>query len=237
MIKAILLGTYYQILNFLRVKKSLFFTCIFPVFLYILFTFVWGNNSEDYSLYIISGIIGITVVSNSLMAISKVILSYNTTGMVKLLKSIPNAYAIQIIAIILSRFIVISISFCCLLIFALITDNITLSFTYILHVEVGMLLGIGLFTLLGLVIGEGLEDKHSDSVFTNGIFYVTLFLSNAFYPLSEMTPELSIPITINPITPILNIMRMNGSWTISLALWYIFLSIVFIYYSKQHSTR
>lgn len=233
--KAIIIGTYYQILNFLRVKKALFFTCIFPIFLYVLFTFVWGNNSEKYSSFIVSGIIGITVVSNSLMAISKIILCYNTTGMAKILKSIPTAYTTQIIALIFSRFIVISISFLVLLIFALIFSSFVPTISYILHIELGILLGMGLFTFLGIVLGEMLEDKHSESTFTNGIFYAIMFLSNAFYPLSEMNPALKIATYINPITPILNIMRNEGQWIFSLVGWFGILIIGYIYYSKHYN--
>ena len=35
--KALFLGTYYQILNLLRVKKAVFFSFIFPAFLFVLF--------------------------------------------------------------------------------------------------------------------------------------------------------------------------------------------------------
>lgn len=235
--KAIAIGTYYQILNMLRVRKAFFFTCVFPIFLYILFVYVWGNDTTEYTYYIISGIVAITVVSNSLMAISRVALQYDLSGITKVLKAIPNAYNIQIIALILSRFIILSFSFALLALCALLFSGYALTLRSIVLVESGILLGIFLFSLLGIVIGILLEDKHTETTVTNGVFYIIIFLSDAFFPLSEINPLLDIPIEINPITPILNLMRNDGDWVLCSGIWIILLLICYHVVSKQIKSK
>lgn len=214
--KAIIIGTYYQILNFVRVKKALFFSFIFPVFLYLVFTFVWGNNSKGYAKFILSGIVTITIASNAIMALGRIIVQYNKNGMSRILKSIPHAYAIQIITLILSRIILLSFAFFFLLIIALLISGVALSAKEIANYEIGIFIGIFIFTLIGQIIAEILEDKHSENSVSNGIFYIIIFISDCFYPITELNPALATLVSFNPITPVLHIIRGEGGWCVPL---------------------
>lgn len=52
--RAILLGTTYQLLSFLRVKKAFFFAFVFPTFVYVLFSLIWGIDNEDYNNFLLT---------------------------------------------------------------------------------------------------------------------------------------------------------------------------------------
>lgn len=225
--KAILVGTYFQILNFLRVKKAFFFSFVFPIFLYLIFTFVWGNHSITYAKFILSGIVAITIASNAMMALGKVIVEYNKNGLTRILKSIPRAYAVQIFALILSRAVLLSFSFLFLLLIAYLVSGVALSTSEILNYEVGIFVGILVFTLIGQIIADVLEDNHSENSISNGIFYIIIFVSDCFYPVTEMNPFLKTLVAFNPITPILHLIRGEEGWIIPIVIELIILLIFF----------
>jgi len=209
--EAILLGTYYQVLNFLRVRKALFFSFIFPIFLYVVFIFVWGNNSITYAKFICTGIIAIIVASNAIMALGQIIVQYNRNGMTKVLKTIPRGYITHMASLVLSRILLISCAAAFLLTTSFVISHVKFSFTDLLLIEIGICIGVYVFTLVGQIIAEYLEDKHLESSISNGLFYVIIFLSDCFYPITDMNPAFAIIVSINPMTPILHIMRGEGN--------------------------
>lgn len=210
--EAILIGTYYQILNFLRVRKALFFSFIFPIFLYVVFVFVWGNDSVTYTKFICTGIVAIIVASNAIMAIGRIIVQYNRNGMVRILKTIPGGYLTHMSSLVLSRILLITCATIVLIAVSFVISHTIFSFKDLLLLEIGICIGVYLFTLLGQIIAEFLEDKHSEGSILNGLFYVIIFLSDCFYPITEMNPAFAMIVSINPMTPILRIMRGEGNW-------------------------
>lgn len=231
--KAILKGTYYQLKNFFRVKKALFFSFIFPTFLYVIFTFVWGNNSESYSKYILTGILGITIVSNAIMSLGRILVEYNRTGLAKLLKSIPHGYSTHLLCLFLSRFVLISIAFLVLVAVTSILSKVTLTIYDICWAEFGIFLGLFLFSLLGFIVSNLLEDRFSDNAVSNIIFYPIIFLSDAFYPLTEMNQTLNFAVVLNPLTPILRLIRQEDEWLLPTIIWIGGLLIVYTLICKR----
>lgn len=221
--KAILLGTYYQILNFLRVRKALFFSFIFPIFLYVVFVFVWGNDSVTYTRFICTGIVAIIVASNAIMAIGRIIVQYNRNGMVRILKTIQGGYITHIASLVLSRVFLITCAAIILLAVSFGISHTVFSLKDIFLLEIGICIGVYVFTLLGQIIAEILEDKHSEGGISNGLFYVITFLSDCFYPITDMNPAFAVVVSINPMTPILHIMRGDGSW-----LYVLFIEIIIL---------
>lgn len=210
--KSILVGTYYQILNFLRVRKALFFSFIFPIFLYFIFVFVWGNDSTTYTKFICTGIVAIIVASNAIMALGRIVVQYNRNGMNRVLKTIPGGYIIHMTSLVLSRIILISCAAIFLLMASFVISHVSFSFKELLQIEIGIFVGVYVFTLLGLIIAEFLEDTHSEGGVTHGLFYAIIFLSDCFYPITDMNPAFAMVVSINPMTPILHIMRGEDNW-------------------------
>ena len=235
--KAILIGTYYQILNFLRVRKALFFSFIFPIFLYVVFVFVWGNDSVTYTKFICTGIVAITVASNAMMAIGRIIVQYNRNGMVRTLKTIPRGYITHIASLVLSRIFLITCATIVLIVISFVISHTIFSFKDLLLLEIGICIGVYVFTLLGQIIAEFLEDKHSEGSILNGIFYVIIFLSDCFYPITDMNPAFAMIVSINPMTPILHIMRGEGNWFYVLIIEIILLQLTTYIISKKKKQK
>lgn len=211
--KAILLGTYYQILNLIRVRKAFFFSFIFPLFLFCVFVFVWGNDSVVYAKFILTGIIATISLSNSMMAIGRIIVQYNKDGMARLLKSIPFAYEKHLVVLIFSRVIFLIVASFFLVTFSVLVMSLSFSVKEILDMLLGVVTGVFFFSLLGLIVAELLEDKDSEGdVLTNGIFYLLIFMSDCFFPVSEMHYALGLVVTWNPVTPILHVLRDESGW-------------------------
>ena len=58
MIKILSQSIYYQFLIFLRIKQAVFFTVAFPIFLFVIFGSIWGQQHDEYVSFLLSGIIG-----------------------------------------------------------------------------------------------------------------------------------------------------------------------------------
>ena len=82
MIKILGQSTYYQFLMFLRIKQAVFFSLVFPVFLFFIFGNLWGTADKDYISLLLSGIIGMTVASDGLFAVGPVVKEYYSSGLI-----------------------------------------------------------------------------------------------------------------------------------------------------------
>lgn len=136
-------------------------------------------------------------------------------------------------ALILSRIILISCAAILLLLLSYIISGLTISWYGLLRVEFGIVIGMYVFTLLGLLVAELLEDKHSESSISNGIFYAIIFLSDSFYPLTEMNTAFGLVVAVNPITPILRFMRDESGWMLPFLIEIVILQTAVFYISKH----
>lgn len=217
--KTILLATYYQICNFVRVKKAVFFSFVFPVFLYVIFTFVWGNSTERYSKFLLTGIIAITIVSNSILSIGNVIVQYYQDGLIKLFKILPYSFNKHLSTLILSRIILMFIAVSILITFSFVVTKLTLSLEDLSYIFLGIIVGMFIFSLIGILVAEFFDYSDGNSGAANLFFYVLMFLSDAFYPITEMNPVLGKFIRLNPMSPILNLIRHKGEYWWEIIIW------------------
>ena len=140
--KTIIIGTYYQILSFLRVKKAFFFAFLFPTFIFTVFSLVWGGENEDYSKFLLTGVIVLTTASDALFSIGGVIASFYRTGLIRFFKVTPYSYTKHIIALICSRIIIVLFSTAIVLLVAYILNGTKLSCNEILYLIAGLILCI-----------------------------------------------------------------------------------------------
>lgn len=99
-----------------------------------------------------------------------------------------------------------------LLLFSFIYNHMAFTITRLLAIVVAIFLGMVLFSLIGALLGEFVETKKSDNTIMNFLFYIFIFVSDAFYPASTINPAFSRIFAFNPITPMLNIMRGTGQY-------------------------
>lgn len=233
----IFVGTYYQLKTFLRIKKALFFSFFFPSFSYIIFSLIWGLDNPDYKKFLLTGIITLTIASDSLFSIGSVMVEYYQNGLIKFFKVIPYSFNKHIIALFLSRIIIIIFSVILLLIIAFIFSHIKLSYLELLYISLGVIAGIFIFSLFGIIIAELTKENTQNLSITNVLFFSTIFLSETFYPLSEINKAFTKVIMINPITPILKLTRGNIDF-VSLLLWIVVLAVIqYVFFVKTKITR
>ena len=236
--KTILIGTFYQLKTFIRIKKALFFSFFFPSFIFIIFSLTWGRENTAYNYFLFTGIIMVTIISDSLFSIGNVIVEYYQKGLIKFFKTIPYKFTNHLISLLFSRIVIIGLS--CLLVFfvAFIFSQVTLSFDQLIHILTGMSFGIILFSLLGIVIAEVTRDYSGNTNIMNFVLFSLIFLSNTFYPLSEINPIFVDVIRFNPITSILNIIRGETLNVLAILLWIlIVLSVHIVYIYKGQLKR
>lgn len=232
--KTILFGTYYQILNLVRVKKAVFFTFIFPAFLFILFSIVWGTGNITYTKFLLTGVIVLTIASDAIFSIGTVISGYYLSGEIKLFKVLPYSFTKHLFSLILSRVILLAIAILVLIAIAIIFFSVTLSLNEIAYFSFTVILGTIVFSLVGIVLAYISREDSNNTNLTNICFYAMMFLSNCFYPLTELKSGFIILEYVNPFNPILNIAR-NGSGIIAIFAWISILLIIqlFLYSSIE----
>ena len=85
--KVLIASIYYQLLSSMRIKQAVFFTVIFPAFIFLIFSSIWGINNKEYCVFLLTGICAMTIASDGLFAIGGVIKQYYTSGVMKFIKS------------------------------------------------------------------------------------------------------------------------------------------------------
>lgn len=207
--KALFLGTYYQILNLLRVKKAVFFSFIFPAFLFVLFSFLWGNDNLFYSKFILTGVIALTIASDAIFSIGAVISGYYTSNQIKFLKVLPQNILFHLFALVLSRLILIYVATIFLLLIGVILFGIKFSIDDYCMIFLSVILGTILFSFIGMFLAGLAKENSQNSSITNMCFYAMLFLSNTFYSITNIYPNLSKLSYLNPFNVVLDLMREN----------------------------
>ena len=205
--KTIIIGTYYQILSFLRVKKAFFFAFLFPTFIFTVFSLVWGGENEDYSKFLLTGVIVLTTASDALFSIGGVIASFYRTGLIRFFKVTPYSYTKHIIALICSRIILFSTAI--VLLVAYILNGTKLSCNEILYLIAGLILCIYIYAFMAFIISRITNEDSGNSSLMNFVFYGTVFLSHTNYPITELNSSFKIIVLLNPITPALDLSRGN----------------------------
>ncbi|MBQ9470864.1 MAG: ABC transporter permease [Bacteroidales bacterium] len=205
--KAIAIGTYYETLTFLRVKKAVFFTFIFPCFIYILFSMIWGNGEPEYCQFLLTGTAMMVTASDAIFSIGSIVVGYFHGGMSKFLKSIPNGFIVHMTSMILSRLLIIAVAVLLVPIVAAIKDGYQPSVENILLLLAGALLNAIIFSLISIVAAAFAKETSSYTSILNIVLYASLFVSDTFYPLSELNPKLGAVAQLNPISPSISLAR------------------------------
>jgi len=229
--KSIIIGTYFHLLTFLRVKKALFFAFFFPSFIYVLFSQIWGVGNEDYQIFLLTGVIVMATVSDALFSTGNLIANYYQSGFIRFFMVIPNSFVKHISTLIISRIIIVLLSSIIIFVVAYLISCLKFSLSDILFVLSGISAGLLIFTLIGLIIAEIVKDPLANTGISNFIFFGILFLSNTLYPLTELNPALKKVVLFNPMTPVLELTR-GALHIVPLVIWIVALvmiqSIIFV---------
>lgn len=232
MIKIIVQSIYYQLLMFLRIKQAVFFTIVFPIFLFIIFGSIWGTGNKDYIPFLLSGLIGMVITSDGLFAIGFVIKEYYMLGLIKYLRKLPFNIIFYISSLIISRVISLTFVVFMLCLVAKFIFGYSVNIFEIVNFFCGLFIGLFIFSFIGLVIAfSGIKQTVNVGII-NFIFFIFLFTSNTYFPVSKYNYTIGLIGDILPLNPVLAIMRAEG-FKLTILFWLIIPVIIFYYLFKN----
>ena len=228
MINIVIQSTYYQLLIFFRIKQAVFFSIIFPVFLFVIFGSIWGDLDPNYIELILSGLIGITIASDGLFAIGPVVKDYYANGLIKYLRKLPFNILWHFIGLILSRIISLVLVMLVLCLAARLVFNYHVTLPQLGHFVLGIFVGLFLFSFIGLVVTFSGIKYNSDKGAINLVYFVMLFTSNALYRIGDYNDKINFAGNLLPLNAVLNILR-GGSPQLIILIWLVATVLLFYY--------
>lgn len=148
--------------------------------------------------YFLPGVVGITVMTNSLFSMSSICAEYRQRGFFKLLATTKLRKHEWLI----SKFVFFSI----ILILSLLTTFAVASAAFGTHSSITPLAlvmipaGAFLFVSFGMLLGVAIKDPESGVAVANAIGFPMMFLSGSFFPLDMMPHFLQMVATALPLT-------------------------------------
>ena len=230
--KYIITSVYYQLVIFSRIKQAVFFIIAFPIFIFLLFSSIWGIREPDYIMFIMSGVLGMTVASDGMFSIGGVIKEYYSTGLMRYLKKIDFNLTLHIFSLIVSRFFSIFFVMLILIAISIFCFNAIFSFEDLINYITGAFLGFTLFSFLGLSISFSNIKYKNTSGLINLFYYFILFTSDSFYPVGSFNEKIKFFGNLLPLNPILCVMRGEG-FSLILLFWLITPFLLFIYFFNK----
>lgn len=175
---------------------------------------------EDFQYidYFLPGILGITILTNPLFAMSSITTEYENRGFLKLLATTPITKAEWLFSKILWYIFLIIVSFGVMLVAGVLAFGAKLTITPMAIVII--MVGVLLFTSLGLFLGSLAKDTATSAAIANAIGFPMMFLSGSFFPLESMPDFLQTIAMAMPLTYVNNGLRDTMIFgNMSAALW------------------
>ncbi|MEL6627485.1 MAG: ABC transporter permease [Bacteroidota bacterium] len=217
MVRTMGLSLYYQTVQYVRIKEAFFFVLVFPVFLFIVFSNLWGALSDDYIARLLTGVVAMSVASDGLFSIGYIAKSSIGTGLIKILNKRPEKVLIHYGGIALSHILMLTFVSAVLHVVALIFFNLEVTIMNFLYTELGILAGITLFSMMGLVITFIDPRPEASRGWPNFVQFTLLFSSEAFYSVEALNETLFQFANLLPFNHILYLMRgEDPNWWILL---------------------
>lgn len=208
MIRALTTSAYYQALIFVRLKQAMFFTIVFPVFLFLVFGFIWGTPGDaDYFLFLLTGVACATALSDGLFAVGPVVRQFYNNGFIKYVRQMPLPSA-HVGGLFVSRYIVMFVVTLFLVIMGLLFFGLQLDLVTIGRLLAAIAIGFTAFSIIGLAVsfvGDRLDS--SGKGIGNLLYFIVIFTSPAFYPIDLINPAVATIGDFLPLTPILRFAR------------------------------
>jgi ABC-2 type transport system permease protein len=235
--KAIIIGTYCQLRTFLRIKKAMFFAFFFPTFIYVIFSSIWGADNPDYQFFLLTGILVMATTSDALFSIGSIIIDYYQNGLIKFFKVTSYSFNKHILSLILSRIIIIIISSIIIFAVAYIVSDLVFQLSEVIYIFFGIVVGLIIFTLIGILVAGITKEHSANTGILNFVFFGAIFLSDTFYPLTELNPAFNTIVLFNPITPVLELTR-GVVHIVPMIIWIFVLGIIqSVYFIKNQVKR
>lgn len=198
---------YYRLLHSMRVKQAIFFSTIFPLLLFVIFSSIWGGQDPEYNYFLLTGIVGATLASEGLYAIGAVVKDYYDSKLIRFFRVTPINIVAHFLSMVISRLVFVSLTIFLLFVLAFFMHGLQLSLSQMGFLALGLVVGMLLFSAFGLMVSfANLREKGASSLFSS-VYFILVFISNAYYPLKLINPSLNTFANLLPLNHLLNIIR------------------------------
>ncbi len=220
-----------------RIKEGIFFGIIMPVFLFVLFGYIWGGANPGYVHFLLSGIIGMSILSDGMYGIGPVMKIYQERHILKYIRNLPINILVYFIGFFFSKIIIM-----CLVIFLISVSSILFFNLYptgneIFLFFIGAILGTLLFGFLSLIISFTTKADASRGL-NSFLFFVMMFICGTFFPIDNFPGFLKLISKILPLTHLLNFMRGDLFYLNIVILWIlVFASTFYLVFTKSSIKR
>ncbi len=226
-------------LSFFRNKNAFFWELVFPLFIYVIFYTIFGSfNDEGYSLFLLTGVLGMTLTADGLFGVGPVIKMNYENGTIRVLKKLPINIVLYFSGLIINRFIILSILYILLNLVSFLMSGMFLPIEKTPQVFLGIFLGLWIFSFLGLSLSFLNIKTSSEKGMNNILYFIILFTSNALYNISAFNPGVEKIANFLPLNGVLHILRSEQPEFLGLVLWMVIPVFLFYYaFNKVQYSR
>ncbi len=224
-INILLQATRLELLFYFRHREALFFTCLFPLFLLIIFGTIWSAaNLDPYILLLTTGILGMAISSEAFFSIGPVLRIYRDYNILKLFHVLPFNPILHFVGFIISRLAAIFISVTAILLTGILVFQVPPNAVHPGILSLSMVLGALVFGLLGLIVSFHAASEAIRPML-NAIYFPMLFLGATFFPLDAAPAALRALAMTLPLTHLNLLIRGEMLYSIHLIGWILFCAV------------
>lgn len=236
--------TYFQLLIGLRIKQVFFFSVVFPVFIFVLFNFIWNTDGDpQITRFFLSGILMATCVSEGIYALSNTFKKYALSGFILYLQKMftRSTVVLYFLGLIISRLFVFACISGALITISVLFFNLR-DWFFIFRLLAVLPVCIFIFSFLGLALSfTGIKNiEHS---LNHVVFYLVVFTSDAYFPASR-SPFVGYIGNFFPLNNLLRLVRMGFEFMNTAALLWLlawllvpFVTFCYLFFRMKHRKK
>lgn len=172
-------------------------------------------------LFLLSGIIGMTIASDGFFAVGPVIREYYTNGLIKYFRKLSFNILLHFAGLIISRILSLLFAILILCILSYSVFGYQPSISNFIHYVLGTIMGLTIFSFIDLCLSFSDIKGNADKGLSNLFYFGMLFTSMTFYPIKSFNKVIRTIGDYLPLNSILNILRNESvnyhvliSWSI-----------------------
>lgn len=195
-----------------RNRTGIFFTLVMPAIIYVALSVlpigggVGGGDEINYSQYVLPGIIAMTIMQGGIYGLAYWMIDLKARGVIKRFLVTPIKQSELIVSVLASRVIVAIGQAIFLTLVGLIFFNVDIAMNVLLAIPF-VILGAGIFLLIGLLISMFADTYESAAPITTAVGLPLTFLGNIFFPVDSLPSVLRYVGEALPITYLANGIR------------------------------
>lgn len=186
-----------------RNRTGIFFTLVMPSIIYVALSVLpigdITGGSFNYSQYVLPGIIAMTIMQGGIYGLAYWMIDLKARGVIKRFLVTPLKQSELIVSVLASRMLIAIGQAIFLTLVGIVFFNVSVSIN-VLVVVVFVILGAGIFLLIGLLISMFADTYEAAAPITTAVGLPLTFLGNIFFPTDSLPTVLRYVGEVLPIT-------------------------------------